>query len=107
MTDPEWKHLEDVRARVLARLPAGVAVEKVMYVPISVMEIEVYIFYPTDQNVKENERSGTSQTIQSMFEQELDRVSRGPKSGTELRFEFDSLENIRKNYEGSYYNRLR
>ncbi len=107
MTNPEWKHLDEVRARVLARLPADVAVDKVLYVPITVTEIEVYIFYPTDQDVKENERSGTSQAVRSLFEQELDKVLRGPKSGTELRFVFDSSENVRKNYDGVYYNRLR
>jgi hypothetical protein len=105
MTDSDWVHLDTVERRVLERIGNAVRIHEIHFVPLSLLNIGVYVFYPTDNEREEYARSGSA-TVQRVIEEELDRVGRGPRDGAQLRFEFDSHENVQKNYRGKYYLRL-
>lgn len=65
---------------------------------------EIWVFYNTDADLKECSRNGVSDDIVRYFQEELNRVGRTKR--TEY-IQFDSYENVVKNYQGSYYLRLR
>jgi hypothetical protein len=72
---------------------------------------EIYIFYHTDVKVMEHEKSGVTEQIRLLFINGFSDKSNyegieDVDENIELRFEFDSDENVKKNYEGSYYFRL-
>lgn len=65
------------------------------------------IFYDTEERKKKaTGKSGLEQKIIAAVYEELKNVGRGGPDQIEVYFEFDSDENVKKNY-GSYFNRLR
>lgn len=66
-----------------------------------------YIFYRWEREVAEAEKSGLSSRIEDAVYEELEKVGRGKRGEIKVNFEFDSHENVEKNYEGNYYLRLR
>lgn len=69
----------------------------------------VLIFYEYDADVQTYDRNGTREWVEDKFIEELNEV-KAQFRFTELpkiQFEFDSVENVKKNYQGSYFFRLR
>ena len=64
------------------------------------------VIYNFDQQIKESEESGLDARIRKAVFEEMENVGRGDRSSIEIEFEFDSHENVKKNY-GNYYNRFR
>ena len=105
--NPEWADLSEVKERVIQRLPAHGIVHQIHFIPINAEHLEIYVFFNRDEDLAVSEKSGVTQTIKNYFNEELEQVSRGANSGVTLRFEFDSHENVLKNFQGSYFLRLR
>ena len=67
----------------------------------------LWIFYPTNKDLEKLNKNGTSEKIKQCYQQALEArnfpFSEFPKAG----FEFDSDENVRRNYAGNYFYRLR
>lgn len=103
----EWQHLERVKSRVLTGLPPGIPVREAHLIPVGADGLEVYVFYHHDDDVRKCCANGASQTIEEMFMAELKRSGRGTEFGENVRFEFDSHENVSRNYKGSYFLRLK
>ena len=66
-----------------------------------------YIFYRWDRQIKEASQSGLSDQIVTEIHEELEKIGRGSRKNIKVNFEFDSHENVEKNYEGDYLLRLR
>ncbi|MCP3920954.1 MAG: hypothetical protein GY714_00055 [Desulfobacterales bacterium] len=66
-----------------------------------------FVFYRWDKQITEAKESGLSSKIVSAVYEELEKAGRGTRSTIEVEFEFDSHENVERNYEGDYYMRLR
>lgn len=103
---PNYSGIEEVKTAVLKRIQADALVHTIHFVPIGDMKIEVYVFYETEDALKEYEESGVSEALLSLITNELEKICRGPRQGVEIQFELDSHENVIANYEGSYYLRL-
>jgi len=69
--------------------------------------IGVWIFFPTDDDLKEHTRKGATEEIESDFRNILMQLKYPFKRFPRIGFVFDSDENVQKNYEGSYFYRLR
>lgn len=67
---------------------------------------EIYIFFPTDEDLEQHRETGRLQVIEAHFRQLL-AESQYPQEQSLVHFYFDSHENVVKNYEGSYFYRLR
>lgn len=66
----------------------------------------VYVFYRLNSQIEEAELSGLAEEIKAAIFEALERVGRGPRESLNVKFEFDSHENVEKEYDGNYYDRL-
>jgi hypothetical protein len=69
----------------------------------------VWFFYESDAEVQANKKNGTDEWIGKKFVSEIDAVkaSFGFSELPEISFEFDSVENVKTNYQGNYFLRIR
>ena len=65
------------------------------------------IFFLKDDQIEEAKKSGLAAQIEDAVYKALEDVGRGDRDTIEVVFEFDSHENVEKNYDGDYYDRLR
>lgn len=69
--------------------------------------LEVFVFYETDADVTCGETDGVSNTIKEKTLSDLRGLKYPQAETTDIRFIFDSHENVIKNFKGSYFFRLR
>lgn len=98
--------LSEVRSQILDQFGArGVHELFVLFSPAANC-FGVYVFYNLSAQIEEARRSGLAEEIEVAVLDSLERAGRGPRSSLNVNFEFDSHENVEKNYEGNYYDRL-
>ena len=66
-----------------------------------------YLFFNTQSDLITAEQSGLTGKIKSSVANELERVGRGDNAALNIRFEVDTDENVKNEYDGDYYSRLR
>lgn len=66
----------------------------------------ILIFFPTDADLAQHKATGRIQDIEKAYRQFL-IDAKYPTKRFPVSFEFDSHENVVKNFEGSYFFRLR
>ena len=69
--------------------------------------IGVWIFFPSDDDLKQHAKSGAIEAIEADFRNILKQLKYPFRRFPRVGFVFDSDENVQKNYEGSYFYRLR
>lgn len=69
--------------------------------------LEIYLFFDTDQRMKEYDIDGTTDSIKRKFLSTLSELHYPIDYLNEVDFVIDSDENVKKNYEGNYFYRLR
>jgi hypothetical protein len=69
----------------------------------------VWVFYESDAAAQAHKENGTNKWIEKKFVEELDaaKVSFRFSELPEISFEFDSVENVKKNYQGNYFLRMK
>lgn len=67
----------------------------------------VWLFYDTDQTKNDYENNGTNEAVKNKYLHLLNELSYPVEYLKEVSFLADSDENVKKNYEGSYFYRLR
>jgi hypothetical protein len=70
-------------------------------------EIGVGVFFKTDLDLKRSHEIGLCDEMISFIYDKLEVWGRGSRTELTVEFEFDSFENVQKNFEGSYFMRLR
>ena len=70
-------------------------------------DLGVWIFYQTDQEVTLYAEDGTSHRVEQQFLNELQALDYPKQFITQVKFRFDSDKNVQRNFEGSYFYRLR
>src|SRR4051812_37165919 len=88
---------------------SGIAVERVEHVATFEdwdKSTEIYIFFPTDADLERHSEVGTLQLAEARY-RELLCDTDYPSERFPVHFFFDSHENVVKNYQGSYFYRLR
>ena len=63
------------------------------------------IFFEKDADIPECEHNGTSQAMRDFIYQRLAHYGRAVAPGS-VEFEFDSDENVQRNFEGNYFLRM-
>jgi hypothetical protein len=66
----------------------------------------VLAFYETDVDIEATAANGKSKRMENFVFAQPEQVGRGRRDEIEVAFEYDSDENVKKNFGGSYYNRL-
>ena len=69
--------------------------------------LSVLVFYLTDAELKAHTESGKVEKTKQQFMRILGNLGWIEEFGDEVRFEFDSDENVKRHYEGNYGHRLR
>ncbi len=69
--------------------------------------IGVYIFYATDADLSRCTRDGSNSLVEAQMLEALKAANYPFDDFPQVIFEFDSDENVQKNFEGSYFYRLR
>ncbi len=70
-------------------------------------EFHVFVFFNLDRNIEAAHESGLLAEIEDAIYEELEKVGRGTRDEISVQLEVDSDENVQRNYNGSYFNRLR
>ena len=114
--------MEDARKKQFAHLAAAkeqleawavshaVSLERVDFVVPFVetdFSVSVWLFYETDDDVARCDRAGSSARMQEEFLALLNAQGYPAQWLSEVVFVVDSREKVERNYEGSYFNRLR
>ena len=69
--------------------------------------IAVWMFFQTDSELDEHRLSNATKSLEAEYIRILRRLDYPFERFPDVRFHFDSDENVRQNYEGSYLYRLR
>ena len=65
------------------------------------------IFFVKDADISAAVANGTTEDMQNFIHLALEKLGRGSKENCDVEFEFDSFENVQRNFEGSYFLRMR
>lgn len=65
------------------------------------------IFFKTEADIADSEADGTSQAMRDFIYEKLEEFGRGKRHELNVQFEFDSFDNVQKDFEGSYFLRMR
>ncbi len=85
----------------------NVNVFAVQFVPMFDLSLEVYVFYDNDLEIEKYLNNGISNKVKKVFINELNSLRYFEDFNEKIEFIFDSNENVVKNYQGSYFFRLR
>ncbi len=100
--------LSQVRDRILKRFRERGVHEFFVLFSRPTSTFVAYVFYRCDEEIAKGDDSGFAAEIRdAVFEELAAAAGRGERDTLDVRFEFDSHENIERNFEGDYYNRLR
>lgn len=99
--------LSQVRDRIKNRFRDNEALYEFFIMDSSEVSFYAYIFYRRNRQIEEARVSGLESEIVNAVWEEMEGVGRGDRGMIDIQFEFDSDENVEKNYEGEYYLRLR
>jgi hypothetical protein len=99
--------LSQVRDRILARFQGTGELHEFFVLDCSERSFRAFVFYRWERQIEEAERSGLEARIRNAVFNELENVGRGDRRAIQVDFEFDSHDNVERNYGGNYYNRLR
>ena len=67
----------------------------------------LWVFYPTNKDLEKYTKDGTSERIKEQYQKSLESNSFPFSEFPKVGFEFDSNENVRNNFSGNYFYRLR
>ncbi len=106
-----FRHVAAARARLLRWATAnGVPLVRVEFVGPFVESdhsLHVWLFYDTDLNVGRLDENGTTAALRREFLSILSADGYPREWLHDVGFSVDSHENVERNYEGSYFYRLR
>ena len=75
--------------------------------PVYGTSLDVLIVYKRDKDLQANIALGLVEQTKAEFLRILEEVGYFKENPRDVYFEFDSHENVKKNYEGNYFLRLR
>jgi hypothetical protein len=70
------------------------------------VDYRAYIFFHEDCDIADCEKNGVTQVMRGFVVEKLEEFSRKKGDKITVAFEFDSRENVQKNFGGSYLERI-
>ena len=104
----QWRVLKQIRPRFKSWLKNKSwrkRFYRISFIPYPTF-LEIFVFYKTGADVVDGKTDGFSETIKQEMLSDLGDLEYPQLVETDVRFIFDSHENVVKNYEGNYYFRL-
>ena len=69
--------------------------------------LEIYVFFTSNNLLLHNLQNGTTENIKTFILEKLSDLGYFKEFSNNVMFVFDSDENVKKNYKGNYFLRLR
>ncbi len=79
---------------------------KLFYIGIYGKEVYIYVFYKTNKDLSDNLKNGLTDIIFKEIKNCLNEIGYIDEFNDNITIEFDSDENVKKNYQNNYYLRL-
>jgi hypothetical protein len=105
--EAQFRGVGIVQKRLAKRFKNRCSFDNFEIIPHGTSIFGVFMFFETDKEVTENKENGLIQEIMDSVFEEFDNGGLGKREDLELIFEFDSDENVKANFGGSYDLRLR
>lgn len=99
--------LSEVRDRVLNEFNDRDVIHNLFIFDLAEHSFAVRVFFRWDHQIIELRESEFAEQLKDFTLDQLEIVGRGRRDDIHVAFEFDSYENVEKNYEGDYLLRLR
>lgn len=80
---------------------------RVYVLPQRDVEFRAYVFFKTNADFLDSVANDRKSRIENAVREELERNGRGKAAEVLVAFEYDSDENVEKNFDGDYLYRLR
>ncbi len=107
----QFAHIDAAKTNLLGWAQANdvplVHVEFVVPFVETDFSLGVWLFYATDANINRAAADGTTTNVQQEFQSILSATGYPNDWLTRVSFYVDSHENVERNYQGSYFYRLR
>ena len=107
MMERQFQGLDVVKDTVVSRFKNACPLHDFHILPQGEEGFRAYVFFNTDADVQKCTEVGIVEEIKACVYEDLQRVGRGKIGETTVAFELDSDENVRANFEGDYFLRLR
>lgn len=101
------RHLTQVCENVKGRFLSVCPLHNVYLLWQRDVNFRAYVFFQRDADVVDCKANGITTAIETAVYEELERYGRGKRGEIVVAFEYDSDENVDKNYDGDYLLRLR
>jgi len=101
------RHLDRVSENVKQRFVHRCPLHNLYLFLDSKADFRMYVFFKTDADISQCKANGMTTAIEDAVYEELERYGRGKRSECVIAFEYDSDENVQRNFEGDYLLRLR
>jgi hypothetical protein len=105
--DARLRNLDSVCDSVLRRFQEECPLYDFYILPQRDVEFRAYVFFETNKDIEDCQGNGTLERLKDFVIAELQRVGRARGHDLKIAFEVDSDENVKANYEGDYFLRLR
>jgi hypothetical protein len=105
----QWRVLKQIRPRFESWLNGEIWKKRfhsIEFIPHADF-LEVFLFYETDADIASGNSEGISKALRERILSDLRELEYPQVDSTNIRFIFDSHENVVKNFKGSYFFRLR
>lgn len=99
--------LDQVRDNILRNFPQEFRIHEFFILDSSETSFRAYVFFENEKDREKACRTGMTEDIENCVYEELKAAARGSKENLDVAFEFDSHENVKNDFEGDYFNRLR
>jgi hypothetical protein len=101
------RHLSQVCERVKSLFKSKCRLHNIYLLWQRDVDFRTYVFFKKNSDLEACKSNGIVTSIESAVYDELERFGRGKRGEIEVAFEYDSHENVTKNYDGDYLLRLR
>lgn len=99
--------LSQIRESILCNYARKYNLQEFFILDSTETSFRAYVFFKKERDVRNAKSKGLTDVIKSLVYKELEDANRGVRGQIDLYFEFDSHENIEKNFDGDYFDRLR
>jgi len=103
----EMLHLADVEKDFKDRFMGASPLDHFEILPQDDVNFRAYIFFKKHADITECETNGLSQAMRDVVHRKLEEYGRGKRDEITVDFEFDSYEEVVRNFEGNYFLRMR
>ncbi len=101
--DKQNKYLSILKSDILKKYNI---IYKLFYIGIYGKEVYIYVFYKTNKDLSNNLKTGITDNICKDIKNRLNEIGYIDEFNDNIIIEFDSDENVKKNFHNNYYLRL-